>query len=365
MIARLLLSICMWGIFSVSAMAQVTRPSRDLIFAQVAAGGEYESQLTATNRGTQPYEGTLSFYQGAGTEWNPTVNDAPATGGKISVSIPAGGTATWKITGGATVESGMAAIVGSNPSLLGTIEGNLTYFVKSGETVLDGVGVMPSTEIFLSTIPFEDFLTVALALVNRDSQDREASVTLTVYSQDNTRIGDRQISIGKNGQYVRFIWQEFGRLTLGRGRLEIKSNVAIMGTALMYIQNQFSSLPLTSTVRTYRISKLIGDTTINDGQVVIWSEGPYFRAYFIIIKANGIDVVPPQEFDSGGLLISDSIKSAFYIPAGKFSDNRVVVFAESLGLFSFDLTQVNFHFVAVNPDNLETETGYFNMTMIQ
>ena len=122
-----------------------------------------------------------------------------------------------------------------------SIEGNLTYFIKSAGTVVDSIGVLPSTEFYLSVIPFEDFPTLALALVNRDPANRQASVNLTVFSQDNVELSTRTVTIVKNEQYVKYLWQEFGQLNLGRGRLEIESNIPIAGTALMEVQHQFSA----------------------------------------------------------------------------------------------------------------------------
>jgi hypothetical protein len=369
---RIELCFCIFTAMSFCAYGQSIRPAKDLIFAQIAAGGGYETLLTATNRGTAPYSGSLIFYQGASKPWSPTVNGNPITGGTLQISLPAGGTSTWRIGGGSNTESGFAAIVGSDPTLLAVIEGNLTYFVKSGDTILDSVGILPSSEFYLSSVPFEDFLSLALALANRDPKDRQASVTITVYSENNVKTAEHTITLAKNAQYVSFLWQEFGRLALTRGRLEIHSDVAIAGTALMFTQSQFASLPLAPSMRIYRITKLVGATVINEGQATIWADGAKYYGYFVITKANGYDIDPAAEFLAGGILSSGSLKLAFYLPPGFARSSSgapvtspLAVFAETMTPFTFDLATVEFQFLATNVSDFSVDSGYFTITMVR
>jgi hypothetical protein len=43
------------------------------------------------------------------------------------------------------------------------LEGTLTYYVRDGGFLVDSVGVQPSSELYLTTVPFDDFSKLAMA----------------------------------------------------------------------------------------------------------------------------------------------------------------------------------------------------------
>jgi hypothetical protein len=151
-----------------------------------------------TNRGAETYSGSLSFYRAKAEPWNPVVDGSTTANGRVAVSIPAWATRTLKVTGGADIQSGFAAAVADTVSLTSFLEGNLTYFVKSGSTVTDSVGVTPSAEFYLATVPFEDLLTIALAMICRAPGVQSATVRLTVFSQTNVPVAARTVTIGQS-----------------------------------------------------------------------------------------------------------------------------------------------------------------------
>ncbi len=343
---RIFQVLCLYLLLVCPATSQNLRPFKDLIFSQVAAGGTYESWITVTNRGTETYTGTLNFYQAKAVPWNPTVDGVSVTGGKLTLSLPAGTTRTMKVTGGQNTDSGFAVITADNLTQTNFLEGNLTYFVKSGSAIVDSVGVTPSSQFLLSTIPFEDFSTVALALVNRDPTDLSASVRLSVFSENNNLVIAKMITVGKNEQWVKFLYQELGSQNLTRGRLEIQSNVAVSGTALMFLQNQFSSLPLQPTMHSYNVSTTVKGT-LNKGQMTLWADGSSIRGLLIVTEAAGMPI-EAEPVQISGQMVNGRLKLVAYVPASSYGTPEVVGFATSTDFFSFDANSMQFEYKGTN-----------------
>jgi hypothetical protein len=335
----ILVSSCV-GALACPSFGQSLRPFKDMVFGQVAAGGGYESWITVSNRGVESYSGSMGFYRAKAQPWNPVVDGRPVANGRVALSIPAGATRTFKVTGDSEVQSGFAAVVANSASLTSLLEGNLTYFVKSGSAVTDSVGVPPSSEFYLATIPFEDFLTIGLALVCRVPG---ATVRLSVFSQSNEAVGTRTLTVGQNEQWVRFLWEEFGRLTVGRGRLEIQSDVPIAGTALTLVGGQLSSLPLTPTVRTYNMSVEVLGVPCK-GQLILWAEGPYFKGVFNVTEIPGL-TAPSFQMPVSGQLHQSMLKLVFYAPPTAYGSPEAVGFTSTSTAFSFDLNNIDSSFI--------------------
>ena len=102
-------------------------PNKDLIFPQVAAGGEYETWITVVNRGTQTWNGLFEFYRAQGTAWNPYVNGSQVSNGALPVSIAAKSTRTFKVTLPGAVDAGFLMATADDLDLDNFLEGNLTY----------------------------------------------------------------------------------------------------------------------------------------------------------------------------------------------------------------------------------------------
>ncbi|MBZ5534317.1 MAG: hypothetical protein LAO31_00050 [Acidobacteriia bacterium] len=269
-----------------TSFAQNFSPQKDIVFGQVAAGGDYETVITLTNRGTQTYDGTLKFYQGEGKDWNPAVNGTPISDGKIPVSIPAGATVTYHVTGSGLL-AGFACVMAFGQAQTNFVEGNLTYLIRSGAALVDSVGVPPSTEFYLSAIPFEDFSRIALALANGDSTNKTAKVTLTLYSETNANLGSTDLSLGPSWHTPKFLSQFFPSAQLSKGRIEIVSDIPIFGTALTLFSGQFSSLPLLPSQRAYTFVASAPDGMNFSGDASIWAEGPFVKGYIRVTTYNG------------------------------------------------------------------------------
>ena len=143
---------------------------KTLAFAQIASGGVWVSIINVTNRGTTTYTGSLNFYTMASDDihplpWNPVVNGITITNGRMSISIPAGSTQTLTITA-QNLQTGFATITPTAPSdtdQTSFVEGTLIYHFLSGDTIIDSIGIQPSSQIYMTTIPFDDLSTIALA----------------------------------------------------------------------------------------------------------------------------------------------------------------------------------------------------------
>ena len=163
---RLTPLLLLLGIFTHgSAIAQP-----ELLFGQVAIGGqgdlEIETIISATNSGSKTYNGVFSFWTGEGVSWNPLVNGASTTNGQHAITIPPNETLSLSLTG-TTIESGSAILRGTGPPET-AVDGNLNYFFRDAGALADSIGVGPSKEIYRSTLPFQNFSTIALALANQD-----------------------------------------------------------------------------------------------------------------------------------------------------------------------------------------------------
>ncbi len=355
--------LCIFVMFSRPALPQSARPFKELIFAQVAAGGGYETWITVTNRGIAAYTGALNFYTGIdGNLWNPKVNGTDVSGGQMSLSIAAGATVTLKVTGTQSIQSGFASFTAAGVTQSNFIEGNLTYYVKSGETVSNSVGVMPATELFFSTIPFEEFSSVALALANRELSGKVANVTLTVYSDTNAVVGTKQISLGKNGHLPAFLYQQISGVNIHRGRVEIRSDVPIAGTALNFVQGQFSSLPLLPTMRVYDIVVLTSVSTASRAQMSLWSEGIYLKGYLTVSESFGVPISPLDPYLVTGQFSSGKLKLLLYGNGPTFNSQEVVEHITSDGPFTFEDQTVTGSWLLTFTSSKAVQTGSLTMT---
>ncbi|MBZ5534481.1 MAG: hypothetical protein LAO31_00880 [Acidobacteriia bacterium] len=322
---KLILALALLGllVISTSMPGQTFWTHKDLVFGQVAAGGGYETVINATNRGTLAYSGTMYLFTGEGQQWNPTVNGTPVSNGAVSVSIPPGVTRSFHITVNGGVQAGMALIMTPSAANDNFLEGNLTYFVHSGSSVIDSIGVPPSNEFYLSTVAFEDFSTIALALNNGTADPyRIAQITLRLFNENNLNVATKGLILGSVSRTAMFLSEYFPGTTLGRGRLEISTPFnPIFGTALTLVNNQFSSLPLAGSPRAYRFTTdtpAFGITT--EGDASLWADGVYVRGYVRFTSLNGSPLTSPETYFLAGRLTESTLRVSF------FADSNNVVF---------------------------------------
>ena len=123
-----------------TAFAQNFFPAKDLAFAQIAAGGGYETVLNVTNRGTSAYNGSLTLIPtDTAKPFNLLVNGNQLTG-PLNLALAPDTTATLRITSGnesAGTVSGFATIRDADRDKTSLLEGNLTYYVN-GKLVNQG-----------------------------------------------------------------------------------------------------------------------------------------------------------------------------------------------------------------------------------
>jgi hypothetical protein len=258
-------------------------PHKELIFPQVAAGGQYQTWVTVTNRGTASWFGSLNFYRGQQQQvsWSPYVNGTQVLTGSLAVHIEAKATVTYRITVPGDIQAGYLVIRNQNTSLDNYLEGNVTYYISNDGVVADSIGIMPSNPILATAIPFEDFTSLCFAFANTDTQGRAASVTLTLYSDTNSPVGTAVTKSMPPGTYfAEYLWQTFPAVsnTTWRGRIEIQSDVPVSGVALTQTASgQFSSLPLGGTTRTYAISS--SSTYVPFARMTLWIDGIFVQGY--------------------------------------------------------------------------------------
>jgi hypothetical protein len=299
-----LVCILCFVLFSGTALGQIGTgnylPHKELIFPQVAAGGQYQTWVTVTNRGTQPWIGSLRFYTGQHAAWGPYINGTPAPTGNLPAQIAAKATVTFKITMPGEVQAGYLVIRNDNTSLDNYLEGNLTYYIGDSGAPVDSIGIIPANPIAAASVPFEDFTSLCFAFANTDIQTRTATVTMTLYTDTNAAVGTPVTKSMVPGAYfAEYLWQTFpaAAKSAWRGRLEIQTDVPVSGVALTQTATgQFSSLPLGGTTRTYSISS--SSTYVPFAKMTLWIDG-------ILVYGYGVSTNHPELFALMGQIASD------------------------------------------------------------
>jgi hypothetical protein len=348
--------------------AQTLNPQKDVAFGQMAAGGVYETVLVVTNRGTGGYSGVMELYKGTGNQWNPLVNGTAITNGTLAVTLAAGETKSYKLTLPGETESGFAVIRAADLDQTSFIEGNVTYFVRSGGTITESVGVSPSGEFYRATLPADDLSTLLLALVNLNNDS--ASVTLTIFPENSTTpLGSQTLTLGKNNHSANFLAYSYGlfpNLSLSgvRGRVEIESDKQILGTAMTAINGLFSSLPLLASPYSYNFSTSISEIPLG-GQIGVWHEGPYVKGYLCVTTAAGSAMDPPATFLFHGTYTADkTLRAAGVGQLAKLGNIELGVSAE-FKEFSLAAASANGSLKLTNMQNGQSETSQVSLTKIR
>ncbi len=293
-----------------TANAQTLTSKKDLAFAQVAAGGPYKTILNLTNRGSETYFGVLGLYQSgpiaAGQPWSPLVNGTQITDGKVNIALSKGATATYEITQAGGTEAGFATITASTASLTSFAEGTLTYYVSSGGVQVDSVGVQPSSEFYLTAIPFDDFSTLALALVNLNTTGVTAKLSL--YDDNNVLAATLSRAFVPAEHMAQYLYQIFEGVQMTSGRLEIQSDRPIIGTALTQVNEQLSSLPLLPAVKAYTFTGSRGGLAYN-GEISLWLDGRFVEGYLRATTVGGVVVPSPVTLPLTGSIVNGVLQA--------------------------------------------------------
>jgi len=267
-------------------------PKKDLAFAQVAAGGGYTTRINVTNRGPNTYSGVLYLFHLTGQPWSPLVNNSQITNGQLNITVNKGATATYDVTGAGGTEAGFAMIRASDLAQTSFLEGTLTFYFGPVLSPDDSVGVQPSSEIYLTAIPFDDFVTLAMALANANLSG--VTVKLSVFSETNVRVATLDVPLLSGEHKALYPWQLFPSVGHIRGRLEIQSDPPIFGMILTDIGGQLSSLPFLPAVKAYTFSGTLAGLEYS-GEISLWFDGPFVEGY---LRALTIGGVPEQNVDT-------------------------------------------------------------------
>jgi hypothetical protein len=349
-----------------SAHAQNLYPKKDLAFAQVAAGGAYETIINVTNRGSNSYNGSLRFFHLAGQPWSPMVNGVQITNGQMSVSIPNGRTATYQITRDGGTEAGFAFFIASDLAQTSFLEGTLTYYVRDGGALVDSVGVQPSSEFYLTAVPFDDFSTIAYALANLNTTT--VTPKLSVFSDTNVLVASTNLPSFAPGQHMaEYLRQRFQGIQMTKGRLEIQSDRTIVGTILtdnyddLTQLSQLSSLPMLPAVKAYTFTGTLAGLTYS-GEISLWFDGQFAQGFLRALTVGG---VPEQNVDTitvTGSLIDGVLQ---VITTGSAtSDNQILTY---LLVNPYSLTQATQQGSATGwflPSHILAGTGTLTLSAI-
>ena len=343
------------------ALGQDYYPRKDAAFGQVAVGGGIETVINLTNRGTYLYTGSIRFLRGQGSVWNPLVNGTAIVNGEYALEIQPKSTATIRLTGD-QLESGAAVAVSQDLLLDNFIEANLTYFVRSGESVTDSVGVSPSKEFYLASVPFQDLESIALALVNGDlSGERVAHVLLRLFTEGGSQLETKSLELGSFFHDASFLSELFPGLDLERGKVEISSDIPIFGTALTLEEGEISSLPLEPSPVAYTVRMISSEGSVATGEMALWAEGFFVKGYFLI---SAIDEEPLPEAVLelvNGQLFDQFLQLSFAVSEDPFFAEEATLYFEHTN-FSFDSDVVSDSWVQMFLSDHATLEGTYELS---
>jgi len=327
-----------------TANAQTIYPKKDLAFAQVAAGGPYETVINVTNRGSNTYTGILNLFHLAGEPWNPLVNGVQISNGRMNVTIAKGATTTYRITRNIGTEAGFAIFLASDLAQTSFLEGTLTYYVRGGDfgLVVDSVGVQPSSEFYLTAVPFDDFSTIAYALANLNTT--AVTPKLSLYSDANVLVASTDLPQFAPGQHMaEYLRQRFQGIQITRGRMEIQSDLPIIGTILtdnydeLTQLSQLSSLPMLPAVKGYRFTGSIGGISYG-GELSLWFDGPFVQGYLRVLTVAGIPEQNPDTLHLTGSLVNGLLQM---ITSGNPNVEDSLLVSSVVDSYSLSLTTLN------------------------
>ena len=357
MVRKLALVFTLIGGLTASASAQYLFQQKDLSFAQVAAGPTIETVLTLTNRGDLAYTGTLLLSQGLdGLAWNPLINGERITDGSYDVTIDVDAIVTLHITDD-TLIAGQAVLVAGNLSLNNFAEGTLTYFIRSGDTITDSVGVAPGQEFYLASLPFDNLHDIALALANAgftigDTPAPTVDAYVTLIDPQGVVVGTKTVTLVPGAQKAQFLHELFADVEgigdITAGKIEISALTPIVGTALTQVAGgQISSLPLNPAPVEYALDMQSDGGDTFQGEMVLWVEGFFVKGYILMYSYNGQNLEASEvQWVSGSLTGRDLVLSLFALSQDFFTgtgttqdlDMSVYFRITDFGLESADLT---------------------------
>lgn len=316
-------------------LAQDYYPRKDAAFGQVAVGEGLETVMNLTNRGIYPYEGIIQFARGQGSPWNPRVNGSAISNGEYPIRIQPKSIVTIRLTGN-RLESGTAVVVSQDLLLDNFIEANLTYSVKSGDYVADSVGVSPSKEFYLASLPFQAFNNIALALVNGDlSGERVANVLVRLFTEGGTELTTKTLQLGSFFHEARFLSELFPGMRLQGGKVEISSDIPIFGTALTLHGKELSSLPLEPSPVSYKVQMISSDGEVVTGEMALWAAGFFIRGYFLMTAVEGDPIQEAVLELVNGHLVDGFLQLSFAVTEDPFFAEEATLYFEHTN-FSFD-----------------------------
>jgi len=343
------------GLFITSA-ALAQQPM--LLFSQVAVGGTpalgIESVATFTNSGTEEFEGILRFWTGDGEMWNLTVGGQPIQGGQITLNVEAFETKSILLTG-SDLKVGYAVLT-ANDSPSSSVEGNLTYFVRSQGDILDSVGVAPSVGLYRSTVPFADFSTVGLALAST----QPTPYRLKLRDDSGTVVETVDKFLGSNAHSSKFLSELFSTSVAG-GRVDLESDVPLFGTAVTFASGQISTLPVLPSRVEYDINVAAEDGTQTEGKLAMLAEGIFIRGFLELTSEDGMALSPTAKTPIEGRLIDGNLRLVFYVGGPDFFDEESIIYAEAGG-FSFALESFTADFVETELSDESVNSGTFLLT---
>ncbi len=334
---------------------------KDLAFAQVAGGPGFETVLTLTNRGNFNYSGLLQFRRGEGLLWNPVVNGARITGGEVAVTLAPDQVTVIRVTED-SLTGGLALLVSDDLIPDNFVEANLTYYLRSGQKLLDSVGIAPSTEFYLASLPFDDFGKVALALGNPDlTGELDTEVRITLLDDQGVEKGTARPVLKSQGHLAEYLFEMFQGVELTRGKIEIASALPIVGTALTSTQGQLSSLPLAPAPVGYSVRMVSDGGAVFEGLMGLWADGFFVRGYLVIQRYNNTDLAEPQVTLVSGQLIDGFLDLSFFATGEAYFNEEVTLYLADADYSIFDLESQG-AWIMLFLSDLGTLEGTFTLT---
>jgi len=203
---------------STAVAFQTQLQSQELIFAHMAIGGGWESELTLVAQGDDTSAGVISFYGQDGLPMQVTV-DGSQTVSSLSYFLIYRSSKTYRLTGSSSTKAGwisVSQVVAGNQNH-GSITGQVTFRYLENGVVKSQVGVLPSKATPAIHLPFDN-TGVNLSAIAYTSIGKN-TIQATLYRENGAYLETKKITLEALNQQALFINQLFPNSQGTRGFL--------------------------------------------------------------------------------------------------------------------------------------------------
>lgn len=249
-----------------------------LVFPQVVVGDAYTSTIDLTNKGLETFLGDLSVGDDAGYYLPISINGLSVSG-KYALNIPPGSVQRFRLTRSGPTVAGHAMVydrrTATTIGVSDQINGTLVFQWKSGNTLLDSIGVPSSDQLqhFYFIAEYNGDTSTGIAL--SEPIGRTVTVTLRATLDSGQLIDSRILTLEPFNHQAFFVNQKL-TVPLGfRGTVEVEATDTIGAIALRLEGTQYSAIPVLPFSKIYDFTITLSDGRTYRGEMTYLYDSEY------------------------------------------------------------------------------------------